>query len=129
MKILQSLRKTETTTRNNFNSLAQFAKHNAQLKQLSHTVADGDCVFDSLLQGLQLHRDNRFTSYRQLREQCSQWAIQNPHFSVGNDLMLILHLSHHLQHNGMLSELEYLTSVAECRNLQNAMQNHQFLSP
>ena len=92
-----------------FNSLAQFSKYKAQLKQLSDTISDGDCFFDTFLQGMRLNNDvGRFDSYRQLRyNNSSLWASQNSNCLVGDNLTLLQYLSNHLNKEE-LSLIEYM---------------------
>ena len=59
----------------NFNSLVQYSKHQAQLKQISDTVKGGDCLFDTCYQGIRLHNDlalqSKVNSAKQLRTSVS----------------------------------------------------------
>ena len=84
----------------NFNPLVQYSKHQAQLKQISDTVKDGDCLFDTCYQGIRLHNDlvqqSKCNSARQLRMNVSTWAAQNPNYNIGENLTLIQHLKHQL---------------------------------
>ena len=90
-----------------FNSPANFTKQQAQLKQLSETVPDGDCLFDTCLQGMRLNKDvRRFDSCTQLREKSASWAAQHPNTSVGDNLTLFQYLKHHLNKID-LSQEEY----------------------
>ena len=62
----------------NFNSLVHYSKHQALLKQISDTVKDGDCLFDTCYQGIRLHNDlalqSKVNSAKQL---WTTWAAQN----------------------------------------------------
>ena len=84
----------------NFNSLVQYSKHQAQLKQISDTVKDGDCLFDTCYQGIRLHNDlalqSKVNSAKQLRTSVSTWAAHNPDCKIGENLTLIQHLSNQL---------------------------------
>ena len=78
------------------NPIANFTKHTAQLKQLSDTVADGDCLFDTCLQGMRLHGDFRYDSIKLLRTKSSSWASKNPQFPLREGLTIIEYLQAYL---------------------------------
>ena len=81
-----------------FNSQAEFSKHKAILKKISNTIGDGDCLYDTILQGMRVNEDKKqFSSFRQLRQESSKWASEHAHCAVGKDLTIIQLLSNHLQ--------------------------------
>ena len=91
-----------------FNSPVNFSKQQAQLKQLSETVSDGDCLFDTCLQGMRLNEDvRRFDSCTQLRKSSASWAAQNPKAFVGDNFTLFQYLKNHLNKNDFTQE-EYV---------------------